>query len=166
MANVILNVGTKTKGVNAMKKQELLEKIAEQNKVIEQLKGVKSMEQTEQKPFNVYEYTLNQIANAFIESDRSKDFTVTVRNLYDSKNNDIEYKGSGKILESLENIGAYIIESITPKRKIVDAKEVRYYEIKITNFDPSIRTTSKNTGKQYDVFFKQLPTKALRTVAQ
>lgn len=168
MANVkeLLNVGTKTKGVNAMKKQELLEKIAEQNKVIAELKGVKSMEQTEQKPFNVYEYTLNQIANAFIESDRSKDFTVTVRNLYDSKNNDIEYKGSGKILESLENIGAYIIESITPKRKIVDAKEVRYYEIKITNFDPSIRTTSKNTGKQYDVFFKQLPTKALRTVAQ
>lgn len=168
MTNVkeLLNVGTKAnKGVNAMKKQELLEKIAEQNKVIEQLKGVRTMEQTEQKPFNVYEYTLNQIANGFIESDRKKDFIITVRNLYDFTYNDREYKGSGKILESLENLGAYIIESITPKRQIVDDKEVRFYEIKISNFDPSIRAKSKNTGKEYDVFFKQLPTKALRTVA-
>ena len=144
---------------------ELLEKIEEQNKVIEELKRVGTMEKTEQKPFNVYEYTLNQIANAFIESDRNKDFTITVRNLYDSKIGDREYKGSGKILESLENIGAYIIESITPKREFKDEKEIRYYEIKISNFDPSVRATSKNTGKQYDVFFKQLPTKALRTVA-
>ena len=144
---------------------ELLAKIEEQNKVINELKGVRTMEQTEQKPFNVYEYTLNQIANGFIESDRNKDFTITVRNLYDSKIGDREFKGSGKILESLENIGAYIIESITPKREFKDEKEIRYYEIKISNFDPSVRATSKNTGKQYDVFFKQLPTKALRTVA-